>query len=41
LVEIHKTILDHIIALHDQLLTKKMREAKNAFEKHYRELRRH
>jgi TnpA family transposase len=41
LVEVHKTILDHIIALHDQLLTKKMREAKNAFEKHYRELRRH
>ena len=41
LVEAHKTILDHIVALHDQLLTKKMREAKNAFEKHYRELRRH
>jgi hypothetical protein len=41
LVEVHKTILDHIIALHDQLLTKKMREAKNAFEKHYRELRHH
>ena len=29
LVEIHKTILDHIVALHDQLLTKKMREARN------------
>ena len=28
LVEVHKTILDHIVALHDQLLTKKMREAK-------------
>jgi hypothetical protein len=28
LVEIHKTILDHIVTLHDQLLTKKMREAK-------------
>jgi TnpA family transposase len=40
LVEIHKTILDHIVTLHDQLLTKKMREAKNAFEKHYRQLRR-
>src|SRR4029077_5460308 len=40
LVEAHKTILDHVVALHDQLLTKKMREAKNAFEKHYRELRR-
>ncbi|HZI74998.1 MAG TPA: DUF4158 domain-containing protein, partial [Gemmatimonadales bacterium] len=38
LVEIHKTILDHIVTLHDQLLTKKMREAKNAFEKHYRQL---
>jgi TnpA family transposase len=40
LVEIHKTILDHIVALHDQLLTKKLREAKNAFEQHYRQLRR-
>jgi len=40
LVEIHKTILDHIVTLHDQLLTKKMREAKNAFEKQYRQLRR-
>jgi TnpA family transposase len=40
LVEVHKTILDHIVALHDQLLTKKMREAKNAFEKHYRQVRR-
>jgi TnpA family transposase len=40
LVEIHKTILDHIVTLHDQLLTKKMREAKNAFEQHYQQLRR-
>lgn len=40
LVEAHKTILDHIVALHDQLLTKKMREATNAFEQHYRRLRR-
>ena len=40
LVESHKTILDHIVALHDQLLTKKMREAKHAFEDHYRQLRR-
>jgi TnpA family transposase len=39
-VEIHKTILDHIVALHDQLLSKKMREAKNAFETRYRQLRR-
>ena len=40
LVEIHTTILDHIVALHDQLLTTKMREARNAFEKRYRQLRR-
>ena len=40
LVEIHKTILDHIVALHDQLLTKKMREAQHAFETRYRTLRR-
>src|SRR5215831_4439427 len=40
LVEIHKTILDHIVALHDQLLTKKMREASNAFEQRYRQVRR-
>ncbi len=39
LVEIHKTILDHIVALHDQLLSKKLREATNAFEKHYRQVR--
>jgi TnpA family transposase len=41
LVEIQKTILDHIVALHDQLLTKKMREAHNAFEQQYRQVRRH
>jgi TnpA family transposase len=41
LVEIQKTILDHIVALHDQLLTKKMREAKHAFEQHYQQVRRH
>lgn len=40
LVEIHQTMLDHIVTLHDQLMTKKMREAKNAFEKQYRQLRR-
>jgi hypothetical protein len=40
LVEIHKTVLDHIVALHDQLLTTKMREARHAFEKRYRQLRR-
>jgi hypothetical protein len=40
LVEIHTTVLDHIVALHDQLLTTKMREARNAFEKRYRQLRR-
>lgn len=40
LVESHKTILDHLVALHDQLLTKKMREAHHAFEERYRQLRR-
>jgi hypothetical protein len=40
LVEIHKTILDHIVALHDQLLTKKLREAHHAFEQRYQQLRR-
>jgi TnpA family transposase len=40
LVDIHKTILDYIVALHEQLLTKKLREAKNAFEQRYRRLRR-
>ena len=39
-VEIHKTMLDHIVGLHDQGLTQKMREARNAFEKRYRQLRR-
>jgi hypothetical protein len=41
LVEIHKTILDHIVVLHDQLLTKKLREARHAFEERHRHLRRH
>jgi hypothetical protein len=36
LVESHKTILDHIVALHDQLLTKKMRAAHHAFEERYK-----
>jgi hypothetical protein len=40
LVEAHKTSLDHIVALHDQLLTKKRREATHAFAQHYRRLRR-
>jgi TnpA family transposase len=40
LVEIHKTILDHIVSLPDQLLTKKIREARNAFETRYRQVRR-
>src|SRR5215510_8644381 len=40
LVESHKTILDHLVALHDQLLTKKMREAHHAFEQRYQRLRR-
>jgi TnpA family transposase len=40
LVESHKTMLDHLVALHDQLLTKKMREAHHAFEQRYQRLRR-
>ena len=40
LVESYKIILDHIVALHDQLLTKKMREAHHAFEQRYQQLRR-
>lgn len=40
LVESHKTMLDHLVALHDQLLTKKMREAHHAFEQRYQQLRR-
>jgi TnpA family transposase len=40
LVEIQKTILDHIMALHDQLLSKKLREATHAFETRYRQVRR-
>jgi hypothetical protein len=40
LVESHKTILDHLVALHDPLLTKKMREAPHTFEERYRQLRR-
>src|SRR5262245_60077691 len=40
LVEIQQTILDHIMALHDQLLSKKIREATNAFETRYRRVRR-
>ena len=40
LVEIHKTILDHIVSLHDQLLTKKNSRGENAFETRYRQVRR-
>jgi hypothetical protein len=40
LVEIQKTMLDHIVALHDQLLTRKLREARHAFEEQQRQLRR-
>jgi TnpA family transposase len=40
LVEIQKTILDPIVALHDQLLTQKLREARHAFEEQHRQLRR-
>jgi hypothetical protein len=40
LVESHKTLLAHLVALHDQLLTKKMREAHHAFAQRYQRLRR-
>jgi hypothetical protein len=40
LVEIQKTILDHSMALHDPLLSKKLREAPPAFETRYRQVRR-
>ena len=40
LVEIQKTILDHSMALHDQLLSKKIREATHAFETRSRQVRR-
>jgi hypothetical protein len=38
LVEIQKTILDHLVALHDQRLTRKLREARHAFEERHRAL---
>lgn len=40
LVEAHKTILDHLVALHAQRLTQKMREATHAFAQRSRRLRR-
>jgi Domain of unknown function (DUF4158) len=39
LVEIQKTILDHVVAMHDQLVTTMTRRSRNAFEKRHRELR--
>ena len=39
LVELQKTILAHLVPLPDPLLTKQRREANNAFEKQYRQLR--
>ena len=40
LVDAQKTILDHIVAMHDQLLTAKFRQSNNVFEKRYRQIRR-
>jgi hypothetical protein len=40
LVESHQTMLDHLVALHDQLLTKKRREAPHAFDQRSQRLRR-
>jgi TnpA family transposase len=40
LVDARKTILDHIVEIHDQLVTAKFREAGHAFEERHRQLRR-
>jgi hypothetical protein len=40
LVEVHKTLLDYLVAMHDQLLTTKWREARHVHEKRLRTLRR-
>jgi hypothetical protein len=39
LVEIQKTLLDQVVALHDQFLTALLRKSRNSFERRYRELR--
>ena len=40
LAEARKTILDHIVAMHDPFLTGMARRARNAFERRYKETRR-
>src|SRR5438445_7620187 len=40
LVEVHKTLLDYLVAMHDQLLTTKCREARHVHEERLRTLRR-
>lgn len=38
--EIRKTLLDHVVEMHDQYLTDMCRRARNAFEEQYRQFRR-
>lgn len=38
--EAHKSVLDHLVALHDQFVTGLARRARNAFERRYRQERR-
>jgi TnpA family transposase len=40
LVEVEKTLLDYVVAMHDQLLTTKCREARHVYEDRLRTLRR-
>ncbi len=40
LVEMEKTLLDYVVAMHDQLLTIKCREARHVYEERLRTLRR-
>jgi hypothetical protein len=40
LVEVHKTLLDYLVAMHDQLLTTKCREARHVHEERLQTLRR-
>lgn len=40
LVEVEKTLLDYVVAMHDQLLTIKCREARHVYEERLRTLRR-
>jgi hypothetical protein len=40
LVEVQKTLLDYLVAMHDQLLSTKWREARHVYEERLRTLRR-